>query len=139
MSATRFHCVICGSALHAPSDSRADVMECPNCRRHVPIPNLLRLPERPAGCVPVLPADVLELALKFECTECRRRLRIDARWEGRTIQCPACDRETRIPRWSTVPWPVRAEKPSPPEPVRLSDEEVDFLKGTEAANSGAAA
>jgi len=151
MPTIRFYCVICGTSLQAPSDAQHDVMECPSCARHVPVPRLAKLPGGLTGCLPVFPPDVIEVAVKFKCTSCGRRLRADARWEGRVVTCPACSAKTGVPRWSTVQsWSRTAESgkegPIPDAAVRgdakvarLSADEIDFLSGPGSKNSGAAA
>jgi DNA-directed RNA polymerase subunit RPC12/RpoP len=151
MPKIRFFCVICGTALQESADSQDDVMECPSCARYVPVPKLAHLPGRFTGSLPVFPPDVIEVSVKFECTSCHRRLRADARWEGRVVVCPVCKAKTGVPRWSTVPhWPRSAEpgketlKPAAGAPgdagtARLSTDEIDFLSGPGSKNSGAAA
>jgi DNA-directed RNA polymerase subunit RPC12/RpoP len=151
MPTFRFYCVVCGTSLHASVDSQDDVIECRSCSRYVPIPRLAKLPGRFTGCLPAFPPDILELSVKFLCTACGRRLRVDARWEGRTVVCPACSGKTAVPRWSTVTdWPRSPEssrdKPVPAtrapvdsDKATLSTEEIDFLRGPGTKNSGAAA
>jgi len=151
MPTIRFYCVICGTALHASADSKDDVMECQSCARWVPVPRFLNLTGGVTGCLPAFPPEVLELAVKFLCTKCGRRLRVDARWEGRAIVCPACGEKTDVPRWSTVlRWSRTSESgkeaPLPAsrggvtaDTATLSTEEIDFLRGPLTTNSGAVA
>jgi len=151
MPTFRFYCVICGTPLHASTDSKDDLMECPSCVRYVPVPKLANLSDRFTGCPPAFPPDVLEVSVKFLCTQCGRRLRVDARWEGRNVVCPSCIGKTAVPRWSTVtnwPHPLESgsEKPVPAsrstvdaEAATLSIEEIDFLRGPGEKSSGTAA
>ena len=139
MSSIRFFCVICGTALHASPESQGDVTECSSCARQVPVPRLVNLPGRATGCLPAFPPEVLELAVKFLCTHCGRRLRVDARWEGREIVCPVCNGKTAVPRWSRAPTsgetPVRATRaPVDLNAATLSIEEIDFLRGPGTSN-----
>jgi hypothetical protein len=98
----------------------------------------------------VLPPEVLELSVTFACAVCHSRIRTDARWEGREIDCPDCGEATRIPRWSMVPsWPrtsreEAAREPAPQLPIdmnaaALSIEEIEFLRGAASMNPEAAA
>ena len=147
MPTISFYCVICGTALQAPSDSLHDLVECHACLRYVPVPRPAAVRGRFTNCQAVLPPKVLELTVTFDCTECGSRLRTDARWEGRRIGCPDCEKITDVPRWSTLPsWPsapaVRELAPRPPIDLKaamLSMEEIEFLRGEEPANPEAAA
>jgi DNA-directed RNA polymerase subunit RPC12/RpoP len=151
MHTISFFCVICGCALQASSDSQHDLVECHSCFRFVPVPRPVSLRGKFARCQSVLPPEVLELSVTFECTACSSRLCTDARWEGRKIGCPDCGETTRIPRWSTLPsWPQESgneERPRVPVPqpsidtnaAVLSSEEIEFLRGAASMNPGAAA
>ena len=147
MSTISFYCVICGTALQAPSDTLHDLVECHSCSRYVPVPRPVDVRGKFTNCQCVLPPKVLELSVTFQCTECGSRLRTDARWEGREIRCPDCEKTTAIPRWSTVPnWPrasgAREFAPRPPVDLKaatLSAAEIDFLRGEISANPEAAA
>jgi DNA-directed RNA polymerase subunit RPC12/RpoP len=148
MSITRFYCVICGTAMKTSADSTDDVVECPKCRRRVPVPRLASLSGRFVGCVPVFPPEVLDMEVKFLCTSCRKRLRADARWEGRTVTCPVCSKNTLVPRWSRVPTWSRAAGSEPEASrsdrpagraavVSLSEDEIQFLSEAAAPQPGA--
>ncbi|RYD40802.1 MAG: hypothetical protein EOP83_34775 [Verrucomicrobiaceae bacterium] len=63
------------------------------------------------------PPGVLSLEVRFLCSSCRCKIQIDARWEGRVIACPKCEKPNEVPRWSR-----RA-----PASVSLSAAEVDYL------------
>lgn len=144
MPTNRFFCIFCGTVLEGNSDSRADVVVCPSCAHHVPVPRLADIPAGSDGCGPVFPPEVLELSLKFLCTGCRSPLRADARWEGLSIACPACHEKIMIPRWSRVTrWPRSADADKKIQNsatsgvVRLSADEIDFLSTTGTGKPGA--
>lgn len=147
MSTIKFYCVICGTALEMPSDSLHDLVECYACAHYVPVPRPANLRGKFTNCQTVLPSKVLELTVTFDCTECGSRLRTDARWEGRQIRCPDCEKSTSVPRWSTVPsWPSTRRMPVPlmapaidAKAAVLSAEEIEFLRGDEPAKPEAAA
>ena len=141
MPTIQFFCVICGTALHAKTDARDDVIECPSCARHVPVPRLLKMQGGDAGCAPVLAPEVLALEVKFLCAACRSPLRADARWEGRDVTCPVCKDTTRIPQWSQSPPRPRkaAAAPALADAARLSPEEIAFLTQAAPASPAAAA
>src|SRR5476651_1275208 len=103
MSTIQFYCVLCGVGLQTSSNSRYDLMRCPCCSRHVPVPRPASGPGNLSHYPPVFPPDVLELSVKFLCTACGSALRADARCEGREVTCPDCGGKTGIPRWSNVP------------------------------------
>ncbi len=144
MPTNRFFCIFCGTVLEGTTDPCADVIVCPSCAHHVPVPRLADIPSGADGCGPVFPSEVLELSLKFLCSGCRSPLRADARWEGRTIKCPACHEKITIPRWSGVArWPKSSDaekstqKSAPSSGVRLSMDEIDFLSTAAAGKPGA--
>jgi predicted RNA-binding Zn-ribbon protein involved in translation (DUF1610 family) len=95
----------------------------------------------------VFPPDVLELLIKFQCTDCSSVLHADARYEGRDVTCPDCGAKTGIPRWSSMPgWPrfsdAEEDAGRPPAEVKaptLSDDEIDFLRGADSGKPEAAA
>ena len=148
-----FFCVLCGAALQVSSESADDLMECRSCARHVPVPRLANLLGRSRDYLPVLPPEILELTVKFRCTQCSSPLRADARTEGRGVTCPDCEGSTKVPRWSTaLAWPPTVSKgsraaprpmpamrmPIATEAAPLSVEEIDFLSGQIAKSPGAA-
>ena len=146
MPTIRFFCVICGTALQGKTDARDDVIECHSCARQVPVPGLVKMPGRSAGCAPVFPPDVLALEVKFLCAACQSPLRADARWEGREVVCPVCKNSARIPEWSRVAWhPHKTDAgrstkaPELSDAARLSSEEIEFLSHAAPNSSGAAA
>lgn len=151
MSTTRFFCIICGTALRTPVDWKHELLQCHSCSCHVPVPRLVDVKGQVTGCLPVFPVEVLELTVKFRCGKCRKRLRVDARWEGRVVACPVCKTGTEVPRWSTMPvWRHSAEagEETPPPALRspiiaeaatLSSEEVDFLSAPASRDPAAAA
>ena len=144
-----FYCVICGTALHASSESADDLMQCRSCSRHVPVPRLSSLLGKGREYLPVFPPEVLELTVKFHCTKCGSRLGADARWEGRGMACPDCGAGIRIPRWSMGPGWARvaaadSRVPMPPtrsaadlEAATLSNEEIAFLSAPDSEKPGA--
>ena len=122
MSDIRFHCVICGNGLKIPSELSDGLMECSTCSRVVPVPLPFTRPHQEAGCLPALPRDILALEIKILCATCDTRIRLDARWEGRTVTCPVCSTEIRVPEWSRPP-----RTTARPAVLPLSTEEIEFL------------
>jgi hypothetical protein len=150
MATICFFCIFCGTRLEAESEASHDLMECHSCTRHVPVPKLASLHGNHPEYPPVLPPEILDLSLEFECHSCGVRLRADARWEGRAANCPKCTAQTIIPRWSTgfkwtrkpasgrlAPMPVLAG-PVDLDMARLSREEIEFLSASSTGNRGAA-
>jgi DNA-directed RNA polymerase subunit RPC12/RpoP len=127
MSDVRFHCAICGTALTARADAAGAVEECHACGRHVPVPALIHLKGGSAECAALFPEEILGVDLKFRCTRCATKLRIDVRWEGREVPCPRCNLRLKVPRWSEP----RADARAPSAP-RLTPAEIEFLSGTPA-------
>jgi hypothetical protein len=125
MTDLRFHCAICGLQLTAALERAGATIECPACERIVPVPSLWTRPYADAGCLPVLPPDILALEIKFHCNVCRARLQMDARAEGSLITCPRCRAETRVPEWSRVPVAVV------PPVVQLGADEIGYLCATD--------
>jgi predicted RNA-binding Zn-ribbon protein involved in translation (DUF1610 family) len=62
---------------------------------------------------------VVELEVKFRCTSCGVKLGIDARCEGRKIQCPKCKCVMQVPIWS--------DQRDRASGVTLTADEVAFL------------
>ena len=118
MSTIRFHCIQCGASLATGSRSE-HFTKCSECHHVVPVPSLSAVLDGPSEIA--FPNGVLALEMKFLCTSCGAKLGIDARWEGRSIECPKCNRSTEIPRWSQ-----RRELRTAPIVVLTADE-VAFL------------
>lgn len=117
MTSTHFFCANCGVGLTVGAESAGRTIQCPACHRAVPVPHAMR------GCLPIFPHDVLALELKFLCSGCGAKLRIDARLEGDTVPCPKCAQATKVPRWSEdAPLPPAAGRV-----VQLSTAEIEFL------------
>lgn len=119
MTSTHFFCANCGVGLTVGAESAGRTIECPGCRRTVPVPHPTR------GCLPILPPEVLALELKFLCPGCGAKLRIDARLEGDTVPCPKCAQATKVPRWS-LPGDAISQ-PRAGRVVQLSTAEIEFL------------
>jgi DNA-directed RNA polymerase subunit RPC12/RpoP len=151
MSTVRFYCVLCGAALQISSDSRHDLAKCPCCSRHVPVPRRVNLAGDCTSYQFVFPPEVLEIAVKFQCSCCGAVIRADARCEGRQVTCDDCGAKTAIPRWSNgSSWlqfsetghfagrPATRQSTGVRGPI-LTPEEIDFLRGAESRKPGAAA
>ena len=132
MSDTRFFCAICGTALKAAADWPGDLAECPACSSIVPVPGRMK-----AGCAHVFPPDVLAVEVKFLCGSCKRKLRADGRWEGRSIKCPECGAKLSVPRWSSAAGETAPDASAPVATAMtcLSAAEVEFLSGTMATRT----
>ena len=100
MSANRFFCNYCGAEHTAGRSRNERLFDCPQCHHVVPVPALAD--DADASAMSAFPRGVLALELKFLCSSCGQKLRIDARWEGRAIQCPLCELATDVPRWSRL-------------------------------------
>lgn len=123
MSANRFHCIYCGAEHTTGAHRDERLFDCPQCHHVVPVPALVD--EADAGAMSAFPRGVLALELKFLCSACGEKLRIDARWEGRAIQCPLCESATEVPRWS------RSGESAPG--VVLTAAEIAFLSADDEA------
>src|SRR4051812_7247759 len=66
MPTISFYCVICGTALQAPSDSLHDLMECHACTRYVPVPRPATVRGKFTSFQAVFPPKVLELSVTFD-------------------------------------------------------------------------
>lgn len=115
MSTVHFFCVMCGAPLFRGAGSSRPLVQCPKCAHVVPTPEVLGNAD---SAVPkIFPRGVVALEMIFLCPHCDCQIQIDARGEGQAVECPRCERETMVPRWSR----------SEPEAVELSDAEVEFL------------
>jgi DNA-directed RNA polymerase subunit RPC12/RpoP len=129
MSMNRFFCTICGSALTIREGSKRRTTECPDCLHVVPVPSSVDSGLGSDAMVRVFPRGVLALELKFLCSSCGTKLRIDARFEGSGVTCPVCDNATTIPYWSRKPQSA----------ATLSADEVTFLSQPHETVDGPAA
>lgn len=127
MSSSRFHCAICGTGLSVGAESLGRLTECPACHHVVPVPAVLEGRPGAVAALPLLPRNVLSLEIKFLCPDCGAKLRIDARLEGQSVDCPKCTHQIRIPAWSAAPSHPRAGGLS--RTAELSEAEIEFLSG----------
>jgi predicted RNA-binding Zn-ribbon protein involved in translation (DUF1610 family) len=80
-----------------------------------------------------LPPGVLGLDLKFLCRECGTKLIIDARWQGRRMNCPQCGTAAVVPQCADFLKPSDSSRNATPvsgvaPPAwSLSHAEVEFL------------
>ena len=139
MPIVNFYCVLCGSALQISSESPRETLKCGCCSRHVPVPKSSRDFYDAASAQPVLPPEVLELLVKFQCTTCGTELYADARSEGRDVVCSSCKKRTGIPRWSDRLVRRNARPAMRAHAPTLSAEEIDFLRGSESGKPGVTA
>lgn len=134
MDEISFFCTICGVSLSAPAESAGGFCDCPRCLRVIPIPGYPARPGESADCAAVYSPDILAIEIKFFCTGCGNKIRVDARRQGMTLDCPVCHEPTKVPAWQGS-LPPGAVPPSAAQPiVRLSDEECEFL--SKPMNSG---
>ena len=129
MPTNRFFCAICGSAMTTPDGSKRRTTECPDCLHVVPVPSPVDSGLGSDATVRVFPRGVLALELKFLCSSCGTKLRIDARFEGSEVACPVCENATNIPCWSRKTQSA----------ATLSADEVTFLSQPHETVAGPAA
>jgi hypothetical protein len=74
--------------------------------------------------------------VKFHCTNCRTKLKVDARWGGTSLNCPECKTTLTVPQWFGSPGEIHEQADQPSLTVRggvmapaitLSPEEMTFL------------
>ena len=118
-----FYCTICGVSLSAPAKSAGGFCDCPRCLRVIPIPGFPARPGQSAESVAVFSPLILAIEIKFLCDCCGNKIRVDARLQGLTRDCPVCAQPTKVPEWGGS---LPAAAPTRPM-VRLSAEEYDFL------------
>ena len=121
-----FYCTICGVSLSASAESAGGFCDCPRCLRVIAIPGFPDRPGQSAELAAVFSPRILEIEIKFLCDCCGNKIRVDARLQGLTRDCPVCDKPIKVPEWGgTLPGaaPPRTALPM----VRLSAEEYDFL------------
>jgi hypothetical protein len=123
MPALECHCALCGEKMRVQPELAGRMAECPACLRDVPVPGV---PQGGRGSVglPDLPAGILCLDVKFLCRDCGARLVIDGRWEGRAVDCPACNALLSVPVWSGRRALERNSRRAVPA---LSQDEIHFL------------
>lgn len=122
-----FFCTICGEGLSAMPETAGGFCECPRCLRVVPIPGFPARPGQQADGAAVFSPHILAIEIKFLCDGCGNKVRVDARLQGVTLECPVCHKPTKVPVWGgALPLgeqPARAARPL----MRLSAEECEFL------------
>jgi Zn-finger nucleic acid-binding protein len=99
MSRLSFFCAVCGHSLIVGDEYAGSLAECPSCERLVPVPGWRPQRRAGAGCLGVLAPNLLGVDVKFLCPECRAKLKVDARWGGKTLPCPQCNASLPIPQW----------------------------------------
>ena len=99
MSRLLFYCAVCGHSLIVGEEHAGSLAECPSCERLVPVPGWRPERRAGAGCLGALAPNLLGVDVKFLCPGCRAKLKVDARWGGRTLSCPQCKAEVCVPQW----------------------------------------
>ena len=139
MNEITFFCTICGESLTASAESAGGFCDCPRCLRVIPIPGYPARPGRSAEQAAVFSPKILGLEIKFLCDRCENKIRVDARLQGRTLDCPVCQKPTKVPEWGgALPAGGEAGRRAVP-PVRLSAEECEFLSAPVSAGGRALA
>jgi len=124
-----FSCVSCGHIMTIGREFSGARVECSECRQLTAVPGLRMGSVRKLDPEAVLPPEILGIEIKFRCEHCSSKLMSDFRWQGRTIDCPRCERRVQVPRCTEVlteSEAVSAHSSSSPAP-RLSPEELAFL------------
>ena len=128
MDEIHFYCTICGVSLSTLPQSAGGFCDCPRCLRVIPIPGYPARPGEQGDRAAVFSPGILEIQIKFISDCCGNKIRVDARLQGTTCDCPVCAQPTKVPEWGgALPpkgeTPARASRPV----VRLSAEECEFL------------
>jgi hypothetical protein len=88
----------------------------------------------------VLAPSLLGVDVRFLCTKCRTKLKVDARLGGKELACPQCGTTVLVPQWHGSPDEIveQGEKPSQvtrpagiAPAVTLSPEELAFLQANQ--------
>ena len=126
MDEIAFFCTLCGVSLAALPESAGGFCDCPSCLRVIPIPGFPARPGQSRDRAAVFSPQILEIELKFLCECCGNKIRVDARLQGATRDCPVCEKPTKVPEWGgSLP---REKLPRAVAPLgRLSAEECEFL------------
>ena len=130
MDQISFFCTICGEGLSALAETGGGFCECPRCLRVVPIPGYPARPGKVADGAAVFSPHILAIEIKFLCDGCGNKVRVDARLQGVTLECPVCQKPTKVPEWGGMPPPAPLGEPPTRATgplVRLSAEECEFL------------
>ena len=127
MSSISFFCAVCGLGLTAESSLAGGIMECTRCERSTPVPGFPGKPGE-SGWAGVYPPEILSMNMVFLCNGCNMRMVVDARLEGREIDCPQCEVKVRAPLWSRAKAPAAGRPPRKGRPS-LTPEEIGFLSG----------
>lgn len=140
MSRLSFFCAVCGHSLIVGVEHAGSLAECPSCERIVPVPGWRPQPRAGAGCLGVLAPSLLGVDVRFLCTKCRTKLKVDARLGGKELACPQCGTTVLVPQWHGSPDEIveQGEKPSQvtrpagiAPAVTLSPEELAFLQANQ--------
>lgn len=127
MDQIAFFCTICGEGLSALPETAGGFCECPRCLRVVPIPGYPTRPGQSADEAAVFSPQILAIEIKFLCDCCGNKVRVDARLQGVTLECPVCQKTTKVPEWGGA-LPLGEQPARTPGPLmRLSAEEYEFL------------
>jgi predicted RNA-binding Zn-ribbon protein involved in translation (DUF1610 family) len=118
MDEIQFYCISCGASLSARAKSAGLSCECPQCLNVTPIP--ARFARAGLGYSP----EILAIEVKFQCGNCRKKLRVDVRDQGQSFDCPVCHTRTKVPEWGGSPVPGGERSALQ---VRISREECAFL------------
>jgi DNA-directed RNA polymerase subunit RPC12/RpoP len=124
-----FSCAFCGRSIAIGREFSGARVECPDCRRLTPVPGPRLGTLRGLNPDVVLPPQILGIEIKFLCEHCGTKLMIDFRWQGRTVDCPSCQRILQVPRCSDPecePEATAITASSTPA-ARLSPAELAFL------------
>jgi DNA-directed RNA polymerase subunit RPC12/RpoP len=92
----------CGSAIRVTRQYAGRTVRCPRCRQRVVIPNQTDF-FGPAAPPPDAVTGALKKAqdnyIRFVC-RCGKRMKVPARYAGRTAKCPRCGARLKIPHIS---------------------------------------
>lgn len=130
MDKINFFCALCGESLRVRKEIAGGFCDCPRCARVIPVPGFPARPGQPAEYAAVFSPDILGIEIKFLSSCCGNKLQVDARQQGVTLDCPVCQKQTKVPAWGgELPpaQPAEASSRASARMVRLSAEEVEFL------------
>ena len=89
----------CGNAIRVTRQYAGRTVRCPRCKQPVVIPNQTDFfgpaPPQPDAMTGVLKR-AQDNCIRFVCT-CGKRMKVPARYAGRTAKCPCCGTRLKIP------------------------------------------
>ncbi|GEM_PF-6871666 len=111
----RFRCKTCLQKIKIDEKYADRSIRCPQCKNVNKTSD--RLPPQPSAppspSTPMGNKSATTILLKFRCSSCHQKIRIDEKYADKNVRCPRCKHLNMVSQTSLIQTPIPAQSPDP--------------------------